>query len=107
VGGRLDVGLGRRTTTRRVEMNVLSSRRRHVRRFMLSLNKCARGHGTQMIALDSRDEKTGDGSGTRLTNVKCCGSWETVDTWRLSTTNLREIAETYSDAASEMDDAGV
>lgn len=68
--------------------------------YYLSLNECPHGHGVRMISLDHR-YPNGDGSGTRLTNQKCCGSWTTVQQWPVSRANLREIGELMIQSAEE------
>jgi hypothetical protein len=64
----------------------------------LSLDKCP--HGMFAISLNSEH------SGTRLTPNKCCGRWDEVKSWKLTSTQLREIANEFTCAADDEDDAG-
>ena len=63
----------------------------------ISINKCQK-HGYFSIFLD--DES---GSGTRLTSSKCCGSWQEVKRWPLTSEELKEIANEFECAADDQD----
>jgi hypothetical protein len=59
--------------------------------YYLCINECAR-HGYRCVSIDHLD-KNGNGSGTRLTPNKCCGSWSVLRKWKLSESEWKKLAD--------------
>ena len=52
----------------------------------ISIMKCAR-HNVYAISIDD------ESGGTRLTPMKCCGSWTTTHSWPITERMIETIAE--------------
>lgn len=63
----------------------------------LSICQCPVHRNFWMVSID------GDGSGTRLTPSKCCGSWREVRSWKMTGKELRRMANEIECAAEEAD----
>jgi len=57
----------------------------------LCIDKCLR-HGYWAVSIED------DGIGTRLTPIKCCGSWTTVKSWNV---DPQKLVESIQELAGE------
>jgi len=60
----------------------------------LCINRCP-AHGCWSVSVDS------DHGGTRITSGKCCGRWDEVKSWPMTSAALHEAARVFEDAAEE------
>jgi hypothetical protein len=54
--------------------------------YYLSIDECPR-HGFMAVSIGNKD------TGTRLTPSKCCGSWETVHSWKVTSQDIDSMVE--------------
>lgn len=69
-----------------------------MKQFYLSINRCPHHPNFKAIMFDERDDVTKAGTGVRLTPAKCCGSWKTMHSFKLSEDGIRLIIETCQEA---------
>ena len=60
----------------------------------LSIDRCPKHPEFWAVCVAELDEH-GDGSGTRITPSKCCGSWERVREWKLSAHDVTVALEAF------------
>lgn len=60
----------------------------------LSILRCPQ-HGYYAVSIDE------EGGGTRITPIKCCGSWREIKSWPLSSAQWKHIEHLAGVAATE------
>lgn len=69
----------------------------------LAIDHCPK-HGFFAISVNNRRDD-GWGGGTRLTQGKCCGTWQTFKEWSVTPAELREAANELLEYADQRRDA--
>lgn len=67
----------------------------HIRKMKLCINRCPIHAKFWSISIDH------DCGGTRMTPGKCCGRWETIESWALSARDWQELINEATEAMEQ------